>query len=187
MKFLKKYWYFIIITLVTAGLGAMTFITSQQLTKKTPVAPNVAQEKPKAAVAACTLTIVLATTGSPTPTLTGSPSPTPTSTPTGTLTSTPTNTPTPTAITSQALRLHQRQYLYLAVTTARTVNADCRSGLVCDGGPAAMKAVRKTNCSCDVAAMPPYAKTPVAGTGPSILGASVIGVAFLLILLGLAF
>jgi hypothetical protein len=43
----------------------------------------------------------------------------------------------------------------------------------------------KTTCSCDVAAAP-TPKTPIAGTGPSVLGVSVISVGALLLLFGLA-
>ena len=200
MQFLKKYWYLLIITVITVALGVITFITSQQLTKTTPVAPNVPQEAPRASTAACTLTFSLAVT-----TPTNTPTPTPkascnngcsenTDCADGLICSgntcrnasctektncvcdvpTPTNTPTPTPLAS--------------CNNGCTVNTDCAAGLVCDSDTCRNPScTEKTNCTCDIAeAAVPTPQTPVAGTGPSVLGASIIGSAFLLILLGLA-
>jgi len=212
MGFLKKYWYFSLITIITFGLGIVTFITSQQLTKTTPVAPNVPQVTPKAAEPACTLSFNLATptpTDAITPTITNTPTETPANT----------NTPTPThtvgcnngctvnadcdnglvcsdgycrngSCTEQTdCTCNQAQATPTPVlsdcNSGCTVNADCSNGLVCiDNSCRNASCTEKTNCSCDVAAATP--KTPVAGIGPSVLGVSVIGSAFLLILLGLA-
>ncbi|KKU88770.1 MAG: hypothetical protein UY16_C0002G0042 [Candidatus Gottesmanbacteria bacterium GW2011_GWA2_47_9] len=75
-----------------------------------------------------------------------------------------------------------------------SVNTDCASGLVClDSACRNPSCTEKTNCQCDVAAgttpiptAPPTPKVPVAGIGPSVLGASVIGGGLLLLLLVLA-
>lgn len=216
MQALKKNWYVIVIFLITVGLGVVTFLTSQQLTKTTPVAPNVPQATPKAAAPACTLTFALATlTGTPTVTLT------PTATPTNTPTSTPSPTPRPTA----------------GCNNSCTVNADCTSSLVCDGGACRNPSCTdQIDCTCAVAATPtptpvpqlvgcnnictvnadcsgglvciegacrnasctektdctceiaevPTPKVPVSGAGPSVLGVTVVGSALLFLLLGLA-
>jgi hypothetical protein len=214
MRFVKKYWYFTIITIITLGLGVITFITSQQLTKTTPVAPTVPQVTPKAAEQACTLTLNIV---SPTTTLTGTPGDTPTNT--------PTNTPTPAGelkncngtctvnadctsglvCTNSACRnasctdksdciCNQSESSPTPTTLALsgcnigcTVNMDCSNGLVCiDNFCRNASCTEKTNCSCEEVAAVPTPKTPVAGTGPTVLGATIIGSAFLLILLGLA-
>jgi len=214
MSFLKKYWYFLLITVITFGLGIVTFLTSQQLTKTTPVAPNVPQVTPKAAEPACTLSFNLTT-----PTPTSETTPTITNTPTETPQNTPTNTPTPTTTvgcnSSCEVNADCNSGLVCSDGNCRngsctdqtdcscdqagntptpvlsdcnsgcTVNADCSKGLVCiDNSCRNASCTEKTNCSCDVAIATP--KTPVAGIGPSVLGVSVIGSAFLLIILGLA-
>lgn len=111
MKFVKQYWYLIILFLITVGLGIMVFLTSQQLAKKEPVT----QAPPKAAVPACTISFSLAV--SPTPT--GTPVPTPTGTPG----KTPTNTPTPTATPTPAV-----------CNSPCSVNDDCTGDNVCFEG-----------------------------------------------------
>ena len=251
MQFLKKYWYLLIITVITVALGVITFITSQQLTKTTPVAPNVPQEAPRASTAACTLTFSLAVT-----TPTNTPTPTPkascnngcsenTDCADGLICSgntcrnasctektncvcdvpTPTNTPTPTPLAScnngctvnadcaaglvcesdsdtcrnpscteksnctcDIVLAPTPTPLLSSCNNGCTVNTDCAAGLVCDSDTCRNPScTEKTNCTCDIAeAAVPTPQTPVAGTGPSVLGASIIGSAFLLILLGLA-
>jgi hypothetical protein len=78
MKFIKKYWYILLLTLITLGMGIVVFITGGKLTTKKPVAPTVPQVTPKASEPACTLTFTIAT---PTSTMTETPTQTPTSTP----------------------------------------------------------------------------------------------------------
>lgn len=76
MNFLKKYWYLLIIATITIGLGVVVILTTQQLTKTEPVAPTVAQVKPKASEQnACTLSFDVATLTTPTPTPTPPPAP----------------------------------------------------------------------------------------------------------------
>lgn len=100
MNFFKKYWYLVIITFITAGLGIVTFLTSQRLKQEQPVAPSVPQEQPEAAKPSdCKITLTFAvSTPTPTPTATATPTatPGPTATPTPTETPGPTATPTPT-------------------------------------------------------------------------------------------
>lgn len=101
MNFLKKYWYLLLVTFLTVGIGVVAYLTSTQLENKSSVAPNVAQVTPKAVNQInCKLVFTLAT-NSPTPSPTGGSSPTPTAT--GALSPTPTptgvqpsNTPTAT-------------------------------------------------------------------------------------------
>jgi hypothetical protein len=96
--------------------------------------------------------------------------------PGATSTPTPTNTPTPTPT----------PIVYVGCNSGCTVNTDCMTGLVCmDSLCRNPSCTEKASCQCAIAAAP-TPKTPVAGTGPSILGASVIAGGFLLVLLGLA-
>lgn len=95
MNFFKKYWYLLIVTIITVGIGAVAYLTSTKLENQQPVAPNVPQVTPHAAATACRLSFAL-TVNTPTPTNTGSPTETPTNTPTGNPTATPSNTPTAT-------------------------------------------------------------------------------------------
>ena len=237
MKFIKKYWYFTLITIFTIGLGVVTFLTSQQLTKTTPVAPNVPQVTPKASEPACTLTFNLAT---PTTTVTVTP------VPKGCNDSCSVNADCTDGRVCSGGNCRNSSCTDQSDCTCETttkncnescsVNADCSSGLVCTNGNCRntsctdqsdctceqagntptptvyitgcngscsvnndcsgglvcienscrnASCTEKTNCSCEIAAVP-TPQTPVAGIGPSILGASVIGSAFLLILLGLA-
>lgn len=96
MNFFKKYWYLLIVTIITIGIGVVAYLTSTKLETQQPVAPNVPQVTPHAAATACRLSFTLAV-NSPTPTNTGAPTATPTNTPTGNPTATPTNTGAPTA------------------------------------------------------------------------------------------
>lgn len=177
MKFIKQYWYILFILIFTVGLGVMVLLTSQKLTTTQPVAPTVPQATPKAAEPACTLTFTIATS-TPTPTPTPGPTATPTPTPTPGPTATPTPTPTP----------------RVGCNNNCSVNADCASGLTCVNGACRNPScTEETDCQCAVAAAPtptptaaPTPKIPVAGTGPSVLGVSVIGGGLLLLLLGLA-
>ena len=86
-----------------------------------------------------------------------------------------TNTPTPTP----------KPVAFVGCNSACTINTDCSSGLVCiDSFCRNPSCSDKTTCACDVVQATP--KTPIAGSGPSVLGASVIAGGFLLVLLGLA-
>jgi hypothetical protein len=68
-----------------------------------------------------------------------------------------------------------------------TLNTDCTGGLVCIGGACRNPScTSQTDCVCVVAEAQPTPKIPVSGSGPSILGASIIGSGLLILLLGLA-
>lgn len=97
MSFLKKYWYLMLVTIITAGIGIVAYLTSIKLEQPTPVAPTVPQVTPKATDADCKLVFTITPDNTPTPTVTLTPSPTPTGTPGPTATPTPTATPGPTA------------------------------------------------------------------------------------------
>ena len=233
MNILKKYWHLILVLILTIALGIGAFYTSQQLTKTTPVAPNVPQAEPQAAVAACTLAFTISTpTPTHTPTHTPTGTTTVTNTPTHTPTHTPTNTATPTATPNPQCNssctinsdcpsglvcsesrcrnvacLEQSSCTCPASPTPTitssptptpspiaqvlcnspcTVNTDCSDGLVCvDSACRNATCSEKTTCQCDIAQ--PVPQTPIAGTGPTILGASVITIGALLLFLGLAF
>lgn len=98
MSFLKKYWYLLLVTLITAGIGVAAYITSVKLNNQQPVAPTVPQVTPHATDVNCKLVFSIEVEPTPTPTI--GPSPTPTSTPVHSPTPTPTdvphNSPTPT-------------------------------------------------------------------------------------------
>lgn len=98
MNFIKKYWYLLIVTILTIGIGVVAYLTSIKLEQKNSVAPNVPQIKPKAVNETnCKLVFSLAIS-TPTVTPTGVIN-TPTVTPTGVIntpTVTPTNQPTAT-------------------------------------------------------------------------------------------
>lgn len=63
MKSLRKNWIFLLIAIISIGLGTIAVLTSLRLREETPVAPNVPESKPQAAeldaVAACTLNFTL--------------------------------------------------------------------------------------------------------------------------------
>ncbi len=127
----------------------------------------------------------------PTNTPTGTPGNTPTNTPTGTPGDTPTNTPTPTkpegATDTPTHTATPTQIVYAACNQTCTVNADCGSGLVClDSVCRNPSCSESATCQCAVAAAP-TPRIPVAGTGPTVLGASIIMGGMLLLLLGLLF
>ena len=90
MSFLKKYWYLMLVTIITVGIGIVAYLTSTKLEQQQPVAPTVPQVTPKATDIDCKIVFTLGVDSTPTPTPTGGPSPTPT--PTGG----PSPTPTPT-------------------------------------------------------------------------------------------
>jgi hypothetical protein len=96
MQFIKKYWFLVILTLITAGLGIVAYLTSTKLDNTRPVAPTVPQETPKATDADCKILFTFGVTNTPTPTST--PTHGPTETPTSTPTNGPTSTPTPTTV-----------------------------------------------------------------------------------------
>ncbi len=129
----------------------------------------------------------------PTNTPTGTPGNTPTNTPTGTPGDTPTNThtgtpgDTATNTPTQTATVTPTQIVYATCNQACTVNADCGNGLVClDSVCRNPSCSESASCQCQVAASP-TPRIPVAGTGPTVLGASVIMGGMLLLLLGLLF
>jgi len=68
MKFFKKYWYLVILALLTAGVGTVAYLTTTKLREQAPVAPNVPQGEPQAIAPACVLSFTLNVTPTPTPT-----------------------------------------------------------------------------------------------------------------------
>ncbi|HLD25203.1 MAG TPA: hypothetical protein VJB96_04785 [Patescibacteria group bacterium] len=100
MNFFKKYWYLLIVTVITVGIGVVAYLTSTKLEQQGPVAPTVPQATPQAVASACRVSFTIGADNTPTPTPTGTPGPTPTPTPTPTPgpteTPMPTETPTPT-------------------------------------------------------------------------------------------
>ena len=90
MSFFKKYWYLILVTFLTIGIGIVAYFTSTKLENQQSVAPTVPQVTPKALnTVNCQLVFSL-TQNTPTPTVTNTPGPTPTNTPG------PSPTPSPT-------------------------------------------------------------------------------------------
>lgn len=196
MKKNKTVLYVVLTLALTLGLGGAAYMTSLKLRQTKPVT----QEKPKASVPACTLSFsIVPDTGTPTqtPTITptntptNSPTNTPTNTPTMTPTNTPTNSPTntptvsPTNTPTNTSTPTATPTPKVGCNSGCTVNTDCMAGLVClDSVCRNPSCSESSSCQCEVAV--PLPQTPVAGTGPSILGASVIAGGFLLVLLGLA-
>jgi hypothetical protein len=241
MNFFKKYWYLLLVTAITIGIGVVAYLTSTKLEQQQSVAPTVPQATPFAVNQTnCKLVFSLASiTSTPTATPTG-PTNTPTATPTGSITNTPTATPTgqsfrpectglavsprtgtlpynttltcsgsitggditaaeftlpdgttklveknvgnPGSITleynvsqsgslSFSCRVRDNNFNYSSVSDA------CRTNL----GPTA------TPNPSGTATPYPTPKIPVAGAGPSILGAMTVAGGVLLLLLGLAF
>ena len=97
MSFLKKYWYLLLVTIITVGIGVVAYLTSTKLEQQAPVAPTVPQVTPKATDVNCKLVFSIEVETTPTVTPTGevTPSATPTSTPTATPGPTATPSPTP--------------------------------------------------------------------------------------------
>lgn len=198
MQFVKKHWYLLLVALFTIGLGVMVYLTSQQLATTSQVAPTAPQAKPKAAEpASCELAFNITGT---TPTTTVPTTPTTTVPPTPTTTPVP-PTATPTPVPPTATPTPGQQIVYVnptptpitqIVTVAScnsscSVNADCAGGLVCiDSACRNAACSTDTSCACGVTPTPqPTPKTPVSG-GPTVLGASVIGIGALILILGLA-
>ncbi len=193
MSFIKHHWYLVLVALFTVGLGVVVYLTSQQLATTKQVAPTVPQAQPEAAAPACALAFTIgATTGTPTPTPTPTSTPTNTPTPTATPTPGPTGTPTPTPTGQQIVYVNPTptpiqvvQTTVIGCNSACTVNADCPGGLVCiDSACRNASCTTETSCSCSVTPQP-TPKTPVSG-GPTVLGASIIGIGTLILILGLA-
>jgi hypothetical protein len=241
MNFIKKYWYLLIVTIITVGIGVVAYLTSVKLEQKTSVAPNVPQVTPKAVNDTnCKLVFSISETITPTST----PSGTPTSTPTATMTPTggATNTPTPTGeshrpdCTNLTLVPSTGTIPYTTtltcsgtivggdITAAEFTLPDGTTKLVEKnvGNPGSISydytvgqsgslsfscRVRDNNfnfssvtdaCRRSIGPTPtggptptpsaiPTPKIPVAGTGPSVLGAATVAGGILLLLFGLAF
>lgn len=246
MRFIKRYWYLLLLALITGAVGIVVFLTSQKLEQTTPVAPTVPQATPKAVAPNCTLTFAIAetTTGTPTPTPTPTSTPTPTPTAnkdpdcTGLTVSPNSGTAVPLAATltctgldvdgditaaefvygdgktevveknvgspgslsishtytqlgsyGVSCRVRDNNFKYSSVPDA------CKKTLTITppGTTPAPVVVRPTVTSTPgpiALATPtpiPTPKVPVAGTGPSVLGASVVAGGLLLLLLGLAY
>lgn len=179
MKFIRQYWYIIVLLVITLGLGVVTYLTSQRLADRNAVAPTVPQEQPKAVTPACTLTFtirVAAPTVTPTGTILPTRVPTvtptgflaPTSTPTRRPTSTPTMTPvnTPT-ITPSGTPLPTGTPVNTPVATSTpnplcndscASDTDCPSGLICllpVGACRNATCVDETDCTCPQPTTPP--------------------------------
>ncbi len=247
MRFFKKYWYLLIVTIITIGIGVVAYLTSTKLEQQQSVAPNVPQVTPKASNNPDCKLVFSLTINTPTPTPTGVQN-TPTPTPTGvqnTPTPTPTgvqNTPTPTSeahrpeCTDLTLSPSTGTIPYTTtltctgtivggdITAAEFTLPDGTTKLVEKnvGNPGSISfdytvgqsgslsfscRVRDNNfnfssvtdaCRKSVGPTPtgaptatpspiPTPKIPVAGTGPSVLGAATVAGGLLLLLFGLAF
>jgi len=106
-------------------------------------------------------------------------------TPTPTPTVTPTPTPTPTPAPTPA-----------SCNSSCTTSADCQSGMACINNVCRNPSCSTSpNCVCQTPTpgptptptTPPTPQVPVSGTGPTVLGASVIAGGVFLLLLGLVF
>ncbi len=82
MNTLKKNWGFVLIAIVSIGLGAIALFTAMKLSTKEPVAPTVPQKKPQAASTACTVSFSITPVITPTPSASASATPTASPTPT---------------------------------------------------------------------------------------------------------
>lgn len=203
MNFLKKYWYLLTLIIITIGLGAVTYFTSQKLSSSKPVAPNVPQEKPQAAEEACILRFSInGTSPSPSPTTpetsvtpsvtttpnpSGTPTPTLTNTPTPTVTPTgtprPTNTPVPTN-TPQATAT-PRPGCNTACTESGNECASLGSAYSCYQGTCRLATCpERSNCSC-VTITQTTPQVPVSGS-PAIIGIIAVIGGILLLVFGLA-
>lgn len=253
MNFLKKYWYLLVVTIITIGIGVVAYLTSIKLEQKNSVAPTVPQVTPKAVNETNCKLVFSITPNTPTPTLTptatptgiyNSPTPTltPTATPTGVIN---TPTPTPTGVgytpicTNLTLSPSSGTPPYTTtltcsgsivggdITAAEFTLPDGTTQLIEEnvGSPGSISydytvsqsgslsfscRVRDNNNHFSVVsdacrksigptptagptpttgptATPPTPQIPVAGSGPSILGAATIAGGILLLLFGLAF
>lgn len=164
MQFLKKYWHLVLISLLTLALSIGIFITSLRLQQREAVS----LPPPKAVEPTCQLTFsVVQPTATPTPTPgpTATPTPTPTPGPTATPTSPPVGGPQPTATPTPTLKLTATP------TPTKTPTPTPTPRPIVEASPSAQ----------------PTPKVPVAGAGPTVLGASVIAGGLLFLLLGLLF
>jgi len=238
MRFFKKYWYLLIVTIITIGIGVVAYLTSTKLEQQTSVAPNVPQVTPKASNNPDCKLVFSLTINTPTPTPTGVQN-TPTPTPTG-VQNTPTPTPTGQANRPECVELTLSPstgtipYTTTLTCTGTIVGGDITAAefTLPDGttklveknvgNPGSISfdytvgqsgslsfscRVRDNNfnfsgvsdaCRKSVGPTPtgaptatpspiPTPKIPVAGTGPSILGAATVAGGLLLLLFGLAF
>ena len=227
MRFFKKYWYLLIVTIITIGIGVVAYLTSTKLEQQTSVAPNVPQVTPKASNNPDCKLVFSLTINTPTPTPTGvqnTPTPTPTgqanrpecveltlSPSTGTIPYTTTLTCTGTIvggdITAAEFTLPDGTTKLVeknvgnpgsisfdyTVGQSGSLSFSCRvrdnnfnfSGV----SDACRKSVGPTPTGAPTATPSPIPtpKIPVAGTGPSILGAATVAGGLLLLLFGLAF
>jgi len=216
MRFFRKYWYLLIVTIITIGIGVVAYLTSTKLEQQTSVAPNVPQVTPKASNNPDCKLVFSLTINTPTPTPTGvshrpecveltlSPS-------TGTIPYTTTLTCTGTIvggdITAAEFTLPDGTTKLVeknvgnpgsisfdyTVGQSGSLSFSCRvrdnnfnfSGV----SDACRKSVGPTPTGAPTATPSPIPtpKIPVAGTGPSILGAATVAGGLLLLLFGLAF
>ena len=227
MRFFRKYWYLLIVTIITIGIGVVAYLTSTKLEQQTSVAPNVPQVTPKASNNPDCKLVFSLTINTPTPTPTGeqnTPTPTPTgqanrpecveltlSPSTGTIPYTTTLTCTGTIvggdITAAEFTLPDGTTKLVeknvgnpgsisfdyTVGQSGSLSFSCRvrdnnfnfSGV----SDACRKSVGPTPTGAPTATPSPIPtpKIPVAGTGPSILGAATVAGGLLLLLFGLAF
>ncbi len=97
MSFIKKYWYLLLVTFLTVGIGVVAYFTSTKLENQQSVAPTVPQVTPKALNTVNCQLVFSITPTTPTPSVTATPGPTPTNTPGPSATPSPTpgsnNTP----------------------------------------------------------------------------------------------
>ena len=164
MQFLKKYWHLVLVSLLTLALSIGVFITSQRLQEREAVS----LPPPKAIEPTCQLTFsVVHPTATPTPTPgpTATPTPTPTPGPTATPTSPPVGGPQPTATPTPTLKPTATP------TPTKTPTPTPTPRPIVEASPSAQ----------------PTPKVPVAGAGPTVLGASIIAGGLLFLLLGLLF
>lgn len=245
MSFIKKYWYLLLVTFLTIGIGVVAYFTSTKLENQQSVAPTVPQVTPKAVNTNCKLVFSIAS-NTPTPTPTGTPGPTPTPTSGPTPTPTTISTPTPTGTSGNTtpecieLTLSPSSGATPFTTTATCTGKDPDGDITAVeftlpdgttklveqnvGSPGSLATqytitgngsysfschVRDNNnvfssvpdvCKKSISLGPtptpgpsptpspiPTPKIPVAGSGPTILGATTIAGGLLLLLLGLAF
>src|SRR3990167_9429093 len=162
MNFFKRYWYVLLLGIITVGLAVMVFLTSQQLSKKTPVAPTVPEVAPQAVAPACTLTFALS-----------SPTPTPTITPT----SSPGPSPTPISQCNAICASDSECPSNLTCSDGACRNSSCTDEVDCSCTPPVTQGTPPAQST---------PKVPVSGIGPGAVGISVITIGSLLVLLGLA-
>jgi len=166
MNFLKKYWYLLLVTFLTIGIGVVAYITSTKLDTDQSVAPTVPQATPYAVSSNCKLVFSI-TPNTPIPTPTNTPGPTPTKTPTPTITPTETPGPTPTPTNTPTPGPSTTPTEGPTATPTDTWEPTATPGM--NPSPTPL----------------PTPRIPVAGIGPGILGAATIAGGILLLLLGM--